>query len=160
MRIAYPSEASSQLLGSRQYGSNASSASNQDPAVVTQAPPDMMSYVWGRALGVSGQFAYFGFLPNFANTAPGSGLVPMYPQAVAVATGDRFEFFIPPGQSLYVLGSVSPANNGAGQEVWVTYQISYFQPQWPMGETAGPGGSGPGGGGGGYFGPPGHFVLR
>jgi hypothetical protein len=162
--IAFPSQTTSQLLGARLYGASSNNAANAQPVDVVQAPKNMLAFVKGRALGKAGQFVHLSFVANAFNIAPSGGLVPLYGQALAIPTGDPFEIWVAPGQTLYALGSTSSALAGAGNDVYVTYQVAYFEPQWPVDISGSGGPSVPSGGGfnpdGGYTGPKARFALR
>lgn len=143
--LAYPSIISTTLLGAQSYPAV---ASDQGQAVVVQAPDNMMACVKGFVLGAAGQYAYFTHSQTAFVTAPSSGAVPTYGQALSVPTGEKFEIWLAPKQTLWVLGSIANA-------VLISYQASYFDPQWPE-DVPGAQNSGAGG----YVGPKAHFVKR
>lgn len=96
------------------------------PSPIMEAPIDAAVLVRGFVLGSPSEFAYLTSSNNPFAVASANTNFPFFGDSYVVPTGERFEVYLAPSQSLVAIGSVALSAAGG---VYVTFTAAFFTPE-------------------------------
>jgi hypothetical protein len=108
------------------FGTIGLDAVTTSPSPIMEAPIDAAVLVRGFVLGSPSEFAYLTSSNNPFAVVSANTNFPFFGDSFVVPTGERFEIYLAPLQSLVAIGSVALSATGG---VYVTFTAAFFTPE-------------------------------